>query len=374
MGFDLFSVANNHAADYGVAGVQAALAHLRAADLGFAGLGGNLAEARAPAYADTAAGRVALVAATSFLRPGDQAADQRSDSLGRPGVNPLRYATTYTVDDAALAALRDIGAKLGFAQERARHRQQFYAPSEAPEDSADAVAFLTGRFRRGAAFGISTRVNARDAEENLRWIREARRQADWVVFSFHNHEFGPAGRLTAAKEAELEEPAGFMVDFAHAAIDAGADVVAGHGPHLTLGIEIYNGKPIFYSLGNFIFQNDTIRTVPAEAYARFDLGPEATPADFLDARTGNGSRGFPATPEFWQSFVGECAFEAGRLAAVRLHPIDLGHGRSRAARGRPMLARGAVAKAVLDRLERLSARFGTVIERAADGTGRIVLP
>ena len=40
---------------------------------------------------------------------------------------------------------------------------------------------------------------------------------------------------------------------AHAAVDAGADVVMGHGPHVIQGIEVYNGKPIFYSLGNFFF-------------------------------------------------------------------------------------------------------------------------
>ena len=41
-------------------------------------------------------------------------------------------------------------------------------------------------------------------------------------------------------------------------IDAGADVVVGHGPHVLRGIEIYKGKPIFYSLANFMFQNETL--------------------------------------------------------------------------------------------------------------------
>ena len=45
----------------------------------------------------------------------------------------------------------------------------------------------------------------------------------------------------------------YMIDIAHAAIDAGADVVIGHGPHYSLPVEIYNGKPIFYGLGSFSF-------------------------------------------------------------------------------------------------------------------------
>jgi poly-gamma-glutamate synthesis protein (capsule biosynthesis protein) len=53
------------------------------------------------------------------------------------------------------------------------------------------------------------------------------------------------------------------------------------------------------------------------------------------------------------------------LTAVRLHPLDLGHGRPRAQRGRPVLARGEVARRVLDRVARLSERFGTRL--AIDG-------
>jgi poly-gamma-glutamate synthesis protein (capsule biosynthesis protein) len=45
----------------------------------------------------------------------------------------------------------------------------------------------------------------------------------------------------------------YMTDIAHAAIDAGADIVVGHGPHYSLPIEVYRGKPIFYGLGNFSF-------------------------------------------------------------------------------------------------------------------------
>ena len=44
-----------------------------------------------------------------------------------------------------------------------------------------------------------------------------------------------------------------MKDIAHAAIDAGADIVFGHGPHVSLPIEMYQGRPIFYGLGSFSF-------------------------------------------------------------------------------------------------------------------------
>jgi poly-gamma-glutamate synthesis protein (capsule biosynthesis protein) len=372
MGIDLMSCANNHATDYGVDGLTAMLAHLRAAGMPHAGAGENLAAARKPAYLDTAAGRVALTAATSFFPPWTRAADQRPDARGRPGVNPLGFSSAYTVDDETFAALKRASDQLGFRQQAMRHRAMFFAAHEAPADAADSLSFQGARFTRGNRFAVATRADKTDAAENLRWMREAKRQADWLIFSFHNHEFGDGGRLTAPTSVGMEEPAQFAVEFAREAIDAGADVVAGHGPHLTLGIEIYKGRPILYSLGNFLFQNDNVATFPAEAYQRFGLGPEATPTDFLDARTGNGSRGFPAEESYWHGIAAECVFKGGKLAALRLHPLDLGFGKPRAQRGRPLLARGETARAILERVARLSERYGTKV-RIEDETGVVSL-
>jgi poly-gamma-glutamate synthesis protein (capsule biosynthesis protein) len=369
-GIGAMSCANNHATDWGADGLAAMLAHLRAHGMPAAGAGMNLAEALRPAYVDTAAGRVALLAATTFFPSWTRAADQRPDAPGRPGVNALGFSNAYTVDDAAFAALGAIGQRLGLTQHRARQRKMFFSAQEAPEDTADQLQFLGERFVRGAAFGLSTKANPRDAENNLRWIAEARRQADWVIFSLHNHEYGMAGRLTAESHIGMEEPAQFAADFARAAIDAGADLVVGHGPHLTLGVELYKGRPIFHSLGNLIFQNDNVPVFPAESYARFGLDHRATPTDFLDARTGKETRGFPAEPQYWHGLAAACDFAGGKLGEVRLHPLDLGAGRSRAQRGRPVLARGAVASEILERVRRLSARHGT--ELKIDGETALV--
>jgi poly-gamma-glutamate capsule biosynthesis protein CapA/YwtB (metallophosphatase superfamily) len=361
MGFNLVASANNHVGDYGPEGVVATARHLNAAQIAFAGCGVHLAAARAPGYLDAAAGRVGLVAATSRYKPGDRAGEQRADAAGRPGINPLAYRPIYWVAGSDFEVLNRLSVELGLSKERERLRQQFYSEAEAPADSTEALDLFGQKIRKGKTSHVETVVDERDAAANLRWIREARRQADWVVFSFHNHEFGSAGRLSAKTNIDLEEPADFAKEFARAAIDAGADIVVGHGPHLTLGIEIYKGRPILYSLGNFILQNDTVRTVPSDSYDRFNLGPDATPADFFDARTGDGSRGFPAYREYWESYVAEAVFEEFRLCSLRLHPVVLGHGESRGQRGRPMLAEAEAASRIMDRLSRLSRRFGTQI-------------
>lgn len=363
LGVDVVACANNHATDYGVEGMLASMGHLRHAGLPAAGQGANLAEAVAPVYVDSPGGRVAVVAATAFFPPSSRASDQRSDSAGRPGVAPIGFSTRYVVDRPAYEQLRRLDDELGFKAERLRQKGQFYSAGEIGADEAGRLTLLGSDFLLGEGFQRVTQANSADVERVLRSVREARRQADWVIFSFHYHEFGPSGAREARSLTQLREPARFVVEVARLAVEAGADVVAGHGPHVTLGVEIYQGKPILYSLGNFVFQNETVATVPAESFSRFGLGAEATPADFFDARTDRDTRGFPASAEFWQSFVANCEFTRAGLSSVELQPIDLGHGRPRGQRGRPVLAGAGVADNILRRLEDLSEPWGTRFKR-----------
>jgi poly-gamma-glutamate capsule biosynthesis protein CapA/YwtB (metallophosphatase superfamily) len=153
----------------------------------------------------------------------------------------------------------------------------------------------------------------------------------------------------------LEEPADFVIDFVHQVIDAGADVVVGHGPHFPLGIEIYKGRPILYSVGNLIFQNETVGFFPA------------------DARTSGGKKGHPSDPAYWENMFAVCRFDKNKLKEIKIFPIDQGFGRPRPQRGRPLLAEGEVTKRVIERVTRLSQRYDTKIFNR-DGVGVIEIP
>jgi len=366
LGINMVSCANNHAFDYGEGGVLANIKHLNEAGIAHAGTGRNLAEARAPAYLDTPNGRIALVAATATFRAWNQAGEQRPDLRGRPGINPLGFQTTYNVDTAAFEQLKRISRELGFDKTHERARKHFYSDKEIPDAKAAELSLLGNRYLLAERFAIETRASERDLQDNLRWIREARRQADWLVVSVHCHEFGGASLLTAGSRAELEETAEFVTRFAHQAIDEGADVFVGHGSHFPMGIEIYREKPIFYSVGNFVFQNETVGFFPADAYERFDLDLRATPSDFLDARTAGGKKGHPADPAYWENMFAVCEFSSSKLKEIRIYPIDQGFGRPRPQRGRPVLAEGEVADRVINRVVNLSQRYGTKISRHGD--------
>ena len=350
-GINLVSTANNHNYDYGEKGVLTNIKHIREAGLSFAGTGRNLSEARGPGYLDTPAGRVALISASSTFHDAGRAMGQRPDISGRPGLNALRHTTAYTVDKRAFDAMRRVSRELGFEARNAAQRR-FRPRGAVMEDNDTQINFLGRKFLRGEEFSTSTNPNRRDMEENLKWIEDARRMADWVFVSFHCHENGQS----------MDDPPEFLQTFARACIDAGADGFLGHGPHVTRGIEIHRGRPIFYSLGNFIFQNDTVRWQPALNYESVGLGPDATPADFYDRRSENDTRGFPGDSVYWQSVVAECRFEERKLDQITLHPIDMGHSKPRSQRGRPVLAKGPVMRVALDRTRRLSKRFGTEVE------------
>jgi poly-gamma-glutamate synthesis protein (capsule biosynthesis protein) len=341
MGFDMVSMANNHTGDYGFGGLRHTTRAVDAAGLMHAGTGENLAEARAPGYLETAAGRVALISAASTFPDGSQAGHQRKDVRGRPGLSPIRYDRVYEVTADQMEALRTYREGTG-----------------ASRGQGDRLRLFGQTFQLGEEYGTITTPHEGDLAEIVASVEEAKRQANFVVFSSHSHESGRTNNY----------PADFIVTLAHAVIDAGADIFLAHGPHVLRGVEIYKGKPIFYSLGDFLFQNETVPRQPEDNYQRYGLGADAVAPDFFDARQRSG--GFPARPQVWESFVAMVEFEGGELSAVELHPITLGHGLERPQRGRPLFATGDLARKIIDETREYSEPWGTDI-RFENGIGVI---
>lgn len=372
LGVSLVSCANNHAFDYGEEGVLATMNHLDSAGIPHAGTGRNLREARSPVYLDTSRGRVALIAATATFPPAAVAGGQRPDVPGRAGINPLRHRATHVVDRRGLNDLRRLGAALGFDAARERRHRLGDPQTRDAVDHENEYSFGSLRFEVGDGFSVRTVGNKRDVEENLHQIREARRMADWVIVSLHCHELGGAKFMKAKLRSDIEELADFAVDFAHCCIDAGADIFVGHGPQVPLGVELYHDRPIFYSVGTTIFQLETPRFLPDEPYVRYGLGTDAGPADFADTRYRNDSAGHPSDPAYWKQIITTCRFSQRKLSRVDLYPLDLGFGKPRWQRGRPILADSSLGEEIIRRLTRLSRKLRTEVTWQ-DGRGVITL-
>lgn len=346
-GFDLGSLANNHTGDYGAEGMRLTKKHVAEAGLIAAGVGESLPEAREAKFLETAKGRVALVAVASTFPDHSRAGTTRGDVPARPGLSPLRFTTTYVVTPERFEQLRLAAGEV----------------TGRPPAAGEVLTFVGRRFMAGPSPGVRTEPNASDLREIAAVVKSAATLADYVVVSIHAHESGRAG---------ITEPAMFLPTFARAMIDAGADAFVGHGPHVLRGIEIYKGRPIFYSLGDFVFQNETLLRYPTDNYEEQRLGPDAQPNDYLNRRYDFDKAGFPSDRLIWESVVALPRFDGDRLAELALHPISLGFGQPRQVRGRPMLAEPALAQKILDDVVRLSAPFGTRVT-VRDGVGYVDL-
>lgn len=122
-------------------------------------------------------------------------------------------------------------------------------------------------------------VSINDIPNAVQIVKTLKKQCDIVIISFHGGAEGSSkNRITRSNEIFLNENRGNPYLFARSVIDAGADIVIGHGPHVPRAIDLYKGKFIAYSLGNFA------------TYARFNLKGNSGYAPLLEIKLdGNGN-------------------------------------------------------------------------------------
>ena len=366
LGVDLVSTASNHALDYSYGGLRSTCAALDAAGLAHAGTGPDLAAARSPAFADTTVGRIALVSATSSFPAFARAGAARTDAVGRPGVNPLRY---YNVIDPATAdRLISIVAALGLGVVRDTSAGEFVIHPPGLHNTI-------WRFRVSAGQDPpTTRCDESDLAGNLESIRYARSVSDLVIAHLHVQAWdGADGRMSST-------PA-FAHEFARAAAEAGAAVVLIQGAHAPIrGIEVHAGVPILYDPGP-LFRLGRREPQPHDFYTRWGNPPfvssfDAGLLDAFGARdtalggpqdakvTLSPREGYAHKPGF---FLPVCDVDANthRVTRVNLHPMRWSQA-SRATSGFPIRVTGAPAQAILDRAAELSAPYGTRLSIADD--------
>ena len=230
-------------------------------------LGSDYPEHRLP----TAADRQRITALRRELRQADVVVGNLEGVLSdtgasrkdarKPGLYTFRMPTSYalTLRDMGFDVMSlannhsmDFGAQ-GLASTLAALRANGIAPMGVPGAE---VATVTVRRTRVAFLNYSylpAFVRMDDARRITADIGHARASADWVVVSMHGgREGGDASGLPQGDEYFMQEYRGDLARFARMAIDAGASAVLGHGPHVVRPFELYRGKPVFYSLGNFV--------------------------------------------------------------------------------------------------------------------------
>ena len=179
-GFDLFAMASNHSLDYGVSGLLRAIEAMEKRGLSFAGVGRNLEDARRPAYHAHPNGTVALVSCTATFAKGQEAAAQRPDMPGRPGLNPLRHSTVYEVTPAQLAVVVEMAEQLGLERMRQKVVQLGFAfppndPALVRSRSCSSARRRRSRSARrpGAAMSTTSRAGSARRATSRTWCWSA---------------------------------------------------------------------------------------------------------------------------------------------------------------------------------------------------------
>lgn len=164
-----------------------------------------------------------------------------------------------------------------------------------------AVASAAGKSVAVAGFSYSLRTRyvhpLLDIDAAREIVAGLKKEHDLVVVSFHGGAEGSGAlRVADAEEEFLGERRGNVVRFARAAVDAGADLVLGHGPHVPRAVEVYRGKLIAYSLGNFaVYSMFNIKGPSGLGYVlQAELDPET--GDVLRFRTPSVALVHPGVP------------------------------------------------------------------------------
>lgn len=336
MGFNTLALANNHAFDLGPSGVLSTLDEVRWRGFLHAGIGADRTTAGQPGRAVLRGREVALVAMDAGPGPDTMYADDaRPGRPARPGVNRLDVGRIFEIDAASFSTLEGIQSTFrSSALERANYSQ----PHDAPllREAGD-IDFWGTIFRRSHAPHRRIVVDAASAAEQLAAISAAAARGSFVIAYLHHHHWEPDWR----------EVPDWVRSFARRCIEAGARAFVSHGAPVLQPIEIYQGAPLLYGLGNFIFHLEEGKS-------------EWSP------------------PEVWKSVVASAEFDgSGQLRSIELLPVVLGgeaglDTENFHERRVPIAATGAIGRAIIEDLSARSAALGTRIE--TDGpVGRIRL-
>ena len=356
LGVRFVSKANNHSVDWGAAGLLEELRLLDEASLPYSGAGASRAAARAAGFVDLPKGRIGVVSAASSFSVNSIPLDEDADIPARPGISVLRTTSVQVVNAKEMAALQQMQT----LAQSAGLSSNGGGRGTASDKSQTEITVLGQTYRLGEKSGRTWSMNKVDHFELLKEVRSAKKLSDLVIFTIHAHE----GQVEPG-EGDTPYPADFLPVLFHNVIDAGADVVAGHGSHALRGIEIYKGRPIFYGLSTFLFQGYILST--QDNRDQRNLDPRFTSRGETETRLNGGpppgavnNTGLLGS---WDvSILPVMTYEGGRVKEIRIYPIDVRRSAGAKQSGLPRIASPELGRRILDLMRELSAPFGTDIQ------------
>ena len=353
-GFNGCGCSNNHSLDYSKEGLFMTIAALDKVGIPHCGTGKDLQEASAPAFIDTPNGRVAFISVNAEFHPDARAGITTKLSLGRPGMNALRHNKKYFVTPEHMAVLKEIAAGTMINASRVLNQAAGFTVADAPG------TFVFGgiSFQEAEKEGRTSWCDPNDLKRLKADIAAARAKADAVIVMAHSHDIS---------STRYQDPDYYFMEFCRAAIDSGATAIIGGGTHQLKGIEFRNGYPIFYSLGDFVFQNSVTPSVPPDFCEKYGVPLDSTAKVAHNARSKNGTVGLHMDRANFLSVLPKIEIVDGKVTRVTMMPIELHFAHDWLVNGLPRPADAKASADIEKVLSDLSAGFGTEIVRLADG-------
>ena len=342
-GFNGCSFANNHTMDFSYDGLFDSLNAAKKKNLPICGAGKDLEEAAAYAVIDTKNGKCALISICATFNDAARAGNPSDYLPGRPGLNPLRFSIEYHITPEHMKALKEMSAGTYIDGRRNRSRMGGYTPMP----PKGCFGFGEYNFKECEIEGKFSKVNAIDMARTENTIKKALLECENVIVNIHSHEI---------KHDTDDEPDDFLIEFARRCIDVGASAVIGTGTHQLKAVEIYKEKPIFYSLGNFIFQSDMVFCMPDDFREKYKMPYGLTAREQIAERAKLGNGGLHTDVNNFRSLMPFMTFEDGKLTELMLYPLRLDMHT-----GLPSLADDKETKIIFDYLCERNKQFGTII-------------
>ena len=347
-GFNFFGTANNHCMDYSYNGLLSTIDTLDRYGVAHAGTGRSLEDAAKPAVLEAQGQKIAVFAVDCSFNDASRAGRATPWQPARPGVNFLRHDTAYTVSEEDMAALKKIAEKTRINY----NREQLIATGYRTPDKEGFFVLGDTRFTTKPNIPV-TSCNAKDKKRLTDAIREAKKAYDYVFIMVHCH---------SNDDVREENPAEYWKEFAHACIDAGVSAVFGGGCHRLRGIEIYKNVPIFYSLGDFIYQGLKVEYLPADFMEKYDADITLPAEQALLVRSRGNKIGLHCNKLNYQTCLPRLEFEDGKMTSFSLMPVYLNFDRKDDMNGLPTPAEGKEAEEICNILNELSAPFGVQLK------------
>ena len=326
-GFNMTTFNNNHLMDFAHEGLLKTIENVDKTGIVHAGVGKSLHEAAAPAYLETKAGRVALIAVNTSFNPAIMAGEQSRRLPGRPGGNGISITRRIVLPKEQFEQIQAIGEACGINEAKMVTRREGYHPF-LPEGMAELGEL---QFLLGERAGVAYEAKKSDVLRTHAAIAEATKKADYVIVSIHSHQL-LGGDKTAVPE--------FLSELCRGFIDAGADAVIGHGPHLLRPVEVYKEKPIFYSLGDFVIELYDVSIAPEDFYRSYGMDSNSPVIDLLEKRSAGFTRGLMEDDRMLETVIPYWETDSDKkLTKMTFMPVKASKGEGKILEGLPRPAK-----------------------------------